>query len=225
MANGSRVWNESSGVVTRAFDRWRITDSDIRKFLALTTRWMDERYQQLWDEIAARPGTDDGPELSDVFSKDVDDLWPEDYHWMLLAATVRDAVTAFEVYLEKATSQVLGRHGYAWKVKPGRTPRWDQLVKFLSGYLGVTVDTDPVRRIRDLRHTLTHMRGELRTREQRDQFGVDDGSGFPSNRAVLTGESVTDMLDELAAVVRTVDAVAWRFSYGGDRLVNLARNT
>lgn len=224
MTNDSRAWNESSGAVTRAFDDWRIMDSDIRKFLTLTTRWMDERYQQLWDEIAAQPGTCDDLELPDAFSKEVDDLWPEDYQWMLRAATIRDAVTAFEIYLEKAANEVLRRHGYALKVKPGRTPRWDQLAKFMSGSLGVTVDIDPVRRIRNLRHTLTHLRGQLRTQEQRDQFGKDDGSGFPSNRAVLTGESVINTLDELAAVVRTVDAAAWWFSYGGGRLANLARS-
>ena len=143
---------------------------------------------------------------------------------MLRAAVIRDAVTAFEVYLEKSTSEVLRHHGYAWKLKPGRTPRWDQLVKFTSGYLGITVDSDPVQRVRALRHTLTHMRGELRTQEQRDQFGIDDDSGFPSKWAVLTTESVIDSLDDLAAVVRTVDAVAWRFSYGGDRLPSLARS-
>jgi hypothetical protein len=186
---------------------------------------MDERYYDLWDEIGARPGTKDGPDQPDVFTREVDGLWPDDYYWMLRAAVIRDAVTAFEVYLEKATGEVLGRHGYAWKLKPGHTPRWDQLVKFTSGYLGVTVDSDPVRHVRALRHTLTHMRGELRTQEQRDQFGIeDDGSGFPSRSAVLTTESVIDSLDDLATVVRTVDAAAWRFSYGGDRLPSLARN-
>jgi hypothetical protein len=186
---------------------------------------MDERYNDLWDEIGARPSTEDESDQPDVFHEEVDGLWPDDYHWMLRAAVIRDAVTAFEVYLEKATGEVLGRHGYAWKLKPGRTPRWEQLVKFTSGYLGVTVDSDLVRRIRDLRHTLTHMRGELRTQEQRDQFGIeDDGSGFPSRLAVLTTESVIGALDDLAAVVRTVDAVAWRFSYGGHRLPGLARN-
>ena len=220
-----RAWNESLGVVTRAFDRWRLADSDIRKFLTLTTRWMDERYNDLWDEIGARPGAVDGPDQSDVFTREVDGLWPDDYHWMLQVAVIKDAVTAFEVYLEKATSEVRGRHGIAWKVKPGHTPRWDELVKFTSGYLGVTVDSDPVRRVRALRHTLTHMRGELRTQEQRDQFGIeDDDFGFPSKWAVLTTESAIDCLDDLAAVVRTVDAVAWRFSYGGARLPRLPRS-
>jgi hypothetical protein len=219
-----RVWNESRGVVTRAFDRWRITESDIRRFLTLTTRWMDERYQDLWDEVSARPGSEDDDQ-SDVFHREVDGLWPEDYHWMMQAAVIRDAVTAFEVYLEKATSEVLQFHGHAWKLKPGRTPYWEDLVRFTSGYLGVSIDTGPVRRVRALRHTLTHMRGELRTQEQRDQFGVEEDSGFQGNRAVLTTELVIDSLDELATVVRKVDAAAWRFSYGGNRIANLTHST
>jgi hypothetical protein len=216
-----RAWNESLGVVTRAFERWRFTESDIRRFLTLTTRWMDERYQDLWDEIGAQPGSEDGPDQSDVFDGAVDGLWPEDYYWMLRAAVVRDAVTAFEVYLEKATSEVLRFHGRAWKLKPGRTPRWENLARFTSEYLGVSVDTNPVRCVRALRHTLTHMRGELRTQEQRDQFGVEEDSGFQSNRAVLTAESVIDSLNELATVVRKVDVAAWQFSYGGNRLPKL----
>jgi len=216
-----RAWNESSGAVTRAFDDWRITDSDIRQFLTLTTRWMDERYNALWEEIGARPGTKDGPDQPDVFTREVGGLWPDDYKWMLHAAVIRDSVTAFEVYLEKASSGVLRFHHYDWKLRAGRTPNWNDLVKFTSGYLAVTVDSDRVRHIRALPHTLTHMRGELRTQEQRDQFGVDDNSGFPSRQAVLTAESVTDSLDDLAAKVRTVDAAPWRFSYGGDWISGL----
>src|SRR5258708_3473938 len=127
---------------------WRVTDCGIPKFLRLTTRWVDERYHHLWDEIGAPPGAAGAPDQPYPVTREVDGLWPEDYHWMLRAAVIRDAVTAFEVYLEKATSEVLRRHGYAWKVKPGQTPRWDELVKFTSGYLDVTVDSDPVRRVR-----------------------------------------------------------------------------
>lgn len=223
--SGDRAWSESLGAVTRAFDGWRITDSDIRSFLTLTTRWMDERYNALWGEIGARPGSEDGPDQPDVFDGEVGGLWPDDYKWMLHAAVIRDAVTAFEVYLEKASSEVLRYHHYAWKLKAGRTPYWDALVEFTSGCLGVTVDSDPVRRIRALRHTLTHMRGELRTQKQRDQFGMEDDSGFPSRKAVLTAESVVDSLDDLGVVVRTVDAAAWQYSYGGDRIPKLVRNS
>jgi hypothetical protein len=39
------------------------------------------------------------------------------------------------------------------------------------------VDTGPVQHVRNLRHTLTHLRGELRTPQQ---FGQNSESGFPS---------------------------------------------
>lgn len=213
-----RGWNEGFGIVTRSFDEWRMTDSDIRAFLALTTRWMDERYQQVWNELGEQPGWEDGPELPDLFHRAVDGLWPPDYHWMLQAAVVRDAVSAFEVYLEKAGDEVLRRHGYTWKVKLGRTPVWPDMVTFFSGQLQVGVDTDRVQHVRNLRHTLTHLRGELRSPQQREQFGQNDDSGFPSFRAELSVETVTGALDELAVVVRQVDQVAWRFSWGDGRL-------
>jgi hypothetical protein len=216
-----RAWDESSGAVTHAFEGWRITDSDIRSFLTLTTRWMGESYKALWEEIGARPGTEDGPEQPDVFYEEAGGLWPEDYEWMLRAAVIRDAVTAFEVYLEKVAGEVPRCHGHEWRLTPGNTPRWGQLRRFTSECLGVSVDTDPIQHVRALRHTLTHLRGELRTQEQRDRFGLEDSSGFPSRRAVLTTASVMDCLDDLAGVVRAVDAAAWRFSYGDDRVPNL----
>jgi hypothetical protein len=54
------------------------------------------------------------------------------------------------------------------------------------------------------------MRGKLRTQ---------------SNTAVLTTELVIDSLDQLATVVRRVDAAAWQFSYGGNRIAKLTRRT
>lgn len=209
-------WNEGFGTVTRAFDEWRMTDSDLRAFLALTTRWMDERYEQVWNELGKQPGSEDGTELPDLFHRAVDGLEPLDYHWMLQAAVVRDGVSAFEVYLEKAGTEVLHRHGYTWKARLGRTPKLGVMIAFFSNQL--EVDTDRVQHVIDLRDTLTHRRGELRSPQQREQFGQNSGSGFPSYRAELSVETVTTALDDLADVVRRVDPVAWRFTYGDGRL-------
>jgi hypothetical protein len=211
-------WNEGFGTVTRSIDEWRMTDSDIRAFLALTTRWMDERYEQVWNELGKQPGSEDGPELPDLFNRAVDGLEPLDYHWMLQAAVVRDAVSAFEVYLEKTGAEVLQRHGYTWKVQLGRTPGWLDMVDFFSDQLDIELDTDRVKHIRTLRHTLTHLRGELRSPQQRERFGQNCESDFPSYRAELSVETVTTALDDLAEVVRHVDPVAWRFAYGDGRL-------
>jgi len=73
-------WNEGFGTTTRSFDEWRTTNSDIRAFLALTTRWMQERYEQVWKEVSELPGSDDGPDLYDVFLRTVNGLEPLDYH-------------------------------------------------------------------------------------------------------------------------------------------------
>jgi hypothetical protein len=213
-----RGWNEGFGTATRSFDEWHMIDSDMRAFLALTTRWMDERYEQIWNELSAQPGSEDGPELPDLFYRAVDGLEPLDYHWMLQAAVVRDAVSAFEVYLEKAGAEVLQRHGYTWKVRLGRAPRWPDMVFFFSNQLDIEVDNDRVQHIRDLRHTLTHLRGELRSPQQREQFGRNSDSGFSSYRAELSVDTVVSALDDLAEVVRRVDPVAWKFTYGDRRL-------
>lgn len=203
--------------MTRSFDEWRMVDSDMRVFLGLTTRWMEERYEQIWNELGAQPGSEDGPELPDLFYRAVQGLEPPDYHWMLQAAVVRDAVSAFEVYLEKVGAEVLQRYGYTWKVRLGRTPSWPDMVFFFSNQLDIEVSTDRVQHVRSLRHTLTHLRGELRSERQRQQFGRGSDTGFSSYRAELSEDIVLGALGDLAEVVRTVDPVAWRFTYGDGR--------
>jgi hypothetical protein len=195
-----------------------MTDSDMRTFLALTTRWMDERYEQVWNELGAQPGSEDGPELPDLFHRAVDGLEPLDYHWILQAAVVRDAVSAFEVYLEKVAAEVLQRHGYIWQVQPGRTPTWPDTISFFSNQLDIEVNTDRVQHVRGLRHMLTHLRGELRSPQQREQFGRNGDGGLSSCRAELSVNAVVSALDDLAEMVRRVDPVAWPFTYGDRHL-------
>jgi hypothetical protein len=172
---------------------------------------MDERYEQVWKQLSEQPGSEDGPELPDMFNSAVDGLEPVDYHWMLQAAVVRDAVSAFEVYLEKAGAEVLHRRGCTWKVRLGCSPPWPDVVDFFSRQLGVELETDRVKHVRALRHTLTHRRGELRTPEQRERFGQNRDSDFPSYRAELSVQTVMTALDDLADCARQVDPVVWRF--------------
>jgi hypothetical protein len=140
---------------------------------------------------------------------------PSDYTWMLHAAVVRDAVTAFEVYLEKAAKEVTGLYGIAFKARPGRSVEWRDLKAFYGKYMDLDSATDEVRRIRELRHVLVHLRGELRTEQQRAQYGQMD-SGFRSFQVALTQEAVLAMCDTLAETVRRIDLVMWRFSWGGE---------
>jgi hypothetical protein len=111
-------WNEQAHSVTRAFDDWALTDRDIRAFLKISDQFVQKEYERIWNELANSPGDPDGPELPDLFNDAVDGLWPSDYEWMLLPSVVKDGVTAFEVYLEKAANEVRKVHGWGiWRVR------------------------------------------------------------------------------------------------------------
>ncbi|WP_063047917.1 hypothetical protein [Nocardia pseudovaccinii] len=205
-----RTWNEKSlWNTTRAFVEWRSVDRDLRAYLTLNTELMTKRFEAMWTEIGERPGDPDGPEWIDIFDHEVE-IQPSDYHWMLNASVVREAVTAFEVYLEKTGTEV----GHDWKVAESQSPRWGQLKAFFRKELSIVVDTTTVQEIRDLRHILTHLRGELRTKEHRSRFGkMLSFPSYPSHRAELSPETVTQILDDLGEVVRQVDPVAWARRY------------
>jgi len=201
--------------VSRAFSDWQIIDHDQRAFLAFGLRTARETHDRLWDEAGREPGDPDGPEQIDVFEDRIDRLWLHDYEWMFLAAVVRDAVTNFEVYLEKASAEVLLAHEAAVV----RAPKWHQL-RDVFARLGVQIDSPQVKQVRDLRHFLTHQRGELRTDAERKQFAPDP-DGVPPITVELTEESVVKILDQLGAAVRTVDPAVWDHTFGGIRKVEL----
>ena len=117
-----------------------------------------EKYDQFWDEAGREPGDPENDDHVEAFERKVDGLWPHDYEWMHAAAVLRDAVTAFEVYLEKASAEVLLGHSKAW----AKEPRWWDLRDFFE-LLGVSIESSKVRAVRDLRHFLAHQRGELRS--------------------------------------------------------------
>jgi hypothetical protein len=213
-------WDEQTGSVTRAFDDWRLTDSDIRAFLKVSDQFVQKEYKRIWDELANSPGDPDGPELPDLFGDAVDGLWPSDHKWMLLSSVVKDGVTAFEVYLEKAANEVRKVHGLAdLKGKSGFLA-WGDLRAFYKNHLGLSIDTAEVKRIRKLRHLLTHSRGELRSEADRRAFG-DPSKVFPSRQAKLSPDQVVNMLDELGEAVWQVDPTVLRFAWTGDRVPSL----
>jgi hypothetical protein len=209
------AWNEQHGQVTRAFDEWVLIDEDQRAFLRLALQFQRETYDRLWDETGRGPSDGDDDMLS-VFLDKVEGLMPHDFEWMHLAAVLRDAVTSFEVYLEKAAEEALKFHGAAWK----SSPRWGDLKKLFS-QLGVQIDTADVRGVRDLRHFLTHQRGELRTDEQRTRFASSSGAALPAIVVELSEESVVAAMDVLAEAVRTIDVAAYKYSYGRARVPGL----
>jgi hypothetical protein len=57
---------------------------------------------------------------------------------------LRDAVTAFEVYLEKSAAEVLYVHELQWNVRSGHLPRWETSASSTAPYSAMT-DRDPKR--------------------------------------------------------------------------------
>jgi hypothetical protein len=208
-------WDERQGRVSQAFSDWHMIDRDQRAFLAFGLRTARETYDRLWDEAGREPGDPDGPELVDVFDDRIDGLWPDDYEWMFLAAVVRDAVTNFEVYVEKASAEVLAAHGAAINGAP-----WWRELKKLFATLGVQIEAGSVRQVRELRHFLTHQRGQLRTEAQRKRFAPDP-DGLPPIVVELTDKSVLDIVDQLGRSVRSIDPAVWEHTSGGKRVAGL----
>jgi hypothetical protein len=203
---------------THARFEWTDTDTQLRSFLKLTHKWMDAAFEALWDEVGQRPGDPDGPDQPDVFLEETGGLWPGEYNWLLHSLLVRDAVSAFEIYLEKAADEVLRSVGQTSNSTRGQSPRWETIASFYRTRLSEEVATDRVMEIRKIRQILTHQRGELRTQELRRQFANADL--FPDNWIRLAEDEVTKVFDDLANAVRTVDPVARQYIDGTKRLAD-----
>lgn len=63
-----------------------------------------EDFEKIFD-----PDRDDPEAYVDLFQDRVDGLWTKDFMWMLRAAILRDAVTAFDVYVEQGLNESLYR--------------------------------------------------------------------------------------------------------------------
>jgi hypothetical protein len=231
------TWNEAGGTVSRAFADWRRTDEENRAFLRLSAKWSADGYDQEWkhaEEAFSRvfdPDQHYGDEHVGLFEEAVDGLWPDAYGWMVEAAALKNGVTAYEVYLEKALQEIV--NGYSVTVegqtvrlrlstpKSFESPGWSTLVSAHS-ILGNTIDTADVRWARDLRHLLTHQNGELRTEESLEKYR-DEGEQKPaelSDRSYVGGRvrlgvpMVLKTLDRLAAVVCSTDPAVWDYAWG-----------
>jgi hypothetical protein len=212
-------WDESRGRVSRAFDEWKLVENDQRAFLRLGLEFATREYDRLWKESEQEPYYEGGPELIDSFEAKVDNLHRHDFVWMLLAGVLRDAVTSFEVYLEKAREEVLAHQGRPIPVE-NESPRWGPQKGFFR-QLGVEIETGEVKEVRHLRNFLTHRRGELRTEEQREQYRLERPDEFPPLAVELTQVDVLDAMDKLAGAVRQIDASVYEYSWGRARLANL----
>lgn len=210
------AWDEAAGRVSSSFDEWLLVERDIGAFMRLALRIARDFYDRTWEEVSTRPSDGEGPGLPDVFEDEVEGLYGEEFEWMLLAGVVKDAVTAFEVYLEKAADEALTWHHEPplRRARGEESPRWGKIRAF---YERLGVDLSEVRDVRRLRHLLTHQRGELRTEERRAAWGSDE-DGRPDLEVRLTEERTASAVDALAEVARRGDREVYRVTWGGDAL-------
>ncbi|WP_151775825.1 hypothetical protein [Streptomyces abyssomicinicus] len=231
-------WSEAHGSVSRAFDHWRKADAENKAFLKLTGKWSTEAFERQWKQAEDAlsevfdPEVHDGDEHVGMFLNAVGGLWPFSHQWMVEASVLKNGVTAFEVYLEKAAQEVLegwrvtvdgrqGTHQLRLKRPKGfASPSWKTLVTAHS-VLGSTVETLDVEWARDLRHLLTHQNGELRTEEALEKFRVTDAEADAyarvGGRVHLGVERVVGVLDKLASVVRHADVAVHAYVWGEKR--------
>lgn len=210
---GWHAQGDEMGSVTRAWEEWHYVDQDQRTWTGQVLSWANEHYTREWDTISKAPGTPDGPDAVDLLFDRLGGLLPHEHEWLTLAATIRDAVSAYEVYLSKAFDEVLNHHDLARR-KRFKTMRWTELIE-IGEVLGVDVKPAAVRKVAELRNILTHQRGELRREMERSRYGV--AQGYTSHTAVLTPEITYAHLDDLGRATRDVDPLAWAYSWGGLR--------
>jgi|tagenome__1003787_1003787.scaffolds.fasta_scaffold20899514_2 hypothetical protein len=201
---------DGCGAVTRAYDEWQLTSRDQRAYVRLTLRWMEERFEAEWRTIMESPGHEDSPEPIDIFEDRVG-MSSGDWEWMTLAGVVRDAVTAYEVYVIKAYAEVLNTHGHPRSLD-GSFPQFRK-VREACRVLGIDARPPAIHEVFELRNVLTHQRGQLRTAEERLRFS--DNDGFWSYVAHLDEAKAFHCLDVLAAAIGEIDPVLWSYSWGG----------
>lgn len=196
------------GRVTQPYDEWRLVDADLRAYLKLTLGRMTKVFEAEWDDVMHSPADEDFLDPESILIERLGmSLW--DWEWMTLAAVVRDAVSAYEVYVVRAYQEVLRTHRVdVTRLTP--TPRFGE-AKTGSALLGLDVRPEALRGIFDLRNVLTHQRGQLRTKQERERFSEDQT--FSDRIAHLTEEKVTAVLNSLRDVVHDLDPVFWAYTW------------
>lgn len=204
------------GWVTRSFDEWRLNDMDLRGFLQVSLKVADETYSRWWEEILHQPGDPD-VEAIDVWEDRAHGIHMHDYEWMLLSGGLVSAVTALEVYLEKAIEEVLRRHGHTLKPSTEQGAlHYDDSVEFFNKALGCQLKGhQDLRDVRDLRHILVHKRGELRTESDRKRFDPV-GDRWLHEAVQLDLNSTMARMDTLGKHARRADAAAYGLAWGDE---------
>jgi hypothetical protein len=210
IAEGWKFYDNGSGTITRACDDWIWTYNEIRGFLHQTQQWSTDRAEAADARTKGMQFSDDGPDWETVFSSQYGTVMPHQHEYLLLSAVIRDAVSAYEVYLTQALDEVLNRQRSPRK-SPDDTPRWGEFRTFY-GVLGLDPRPEKINVLIRLRDILTHRRGELRTQEHRKLFAATADGPFGSTLADLTEHGVIDFMVTLHETVQDLDPVLWAYS-------------
>lgn len=216
------TWDEAKGQVTQAFDEWRLYDMDLRSFLRVSLLVAEESFDRWWHEILSQPGDPDVDAI-DLWEKRTQGIHMHDYSWMLLSGGLVNAVTAFEVYLEKVREEVLRHRGYSHRERTDRRAlTWWESTEFVAEALDVglrVTEEHPkpqdLNDVRDLRHIIVHKRGELRTEDDRERFDPDR-ERWLREAVQLDLAQTLERMDVLAKYARVVDAAAYGATWGDD---------
>ena len=214
--------------MSRAYDDWCLVEADIRAFLNLTVQWVTSAHDEAWITAQAVADQVFDPDKHDtdlsvgLYEDKVNQLWRQNHLWMVSAAALKDAVTAFEVYLEIGALEAIRRHGFGFRTGRLESPSWSDLKK-VHEFLGTTIDPEPVQYVRSLRHLLTHQRGELRTPESREQFAHEsEGDRSYRREVTLDKQRVTQFMNDLATTVADCDRQIWGMAWGSLHVPDLS---
>lgn len=216
-------------ITTRAFDEWSLVLRDIEGFFHTCDKMTDHYIDHVLEP--EEEGLFSGADCPDVESYNerllerlleaFGQTSPRDFIWMLCAATIKDVVTAYELYCQHAAEEILEAHDLEFTQLKTRYPLdWTVLTTFFQTYLKCEISPEPITRVRSLRHLLTHRRGELRLEQERLQFGSGDDP-WPSSLVDLDGERVEEILACLDDHVLTLDLSVYRHSWGKVRIPEL----
>jgi hypothetical protein len=142
---------------------------------------------------------------------EVDGLSPRQFDWLLMNIVVRDGVTLYEVYLEKALHEVADTVGLT--VVGEKSPRRRQIKNVYVDVFAEDPAPDDVEAVIALRDLLTHRRGELRTEVLRERYDTAEFD-LPDISGRLESGTVIEHLDTLAESVERIDRVMFPLAWG-----------
>lgn len=209
----SRGWvfrDDGYGRITRALDEWIITDREQRSFMSVSLTLANAHWNKVSDQIASMPTFNDCPDHADLLFDRLDGLMPHEYEWMLFSGVLKDAVTAYEVYLTHAMDEVL-RNQRLQRTDQTTAPSRLELEAFYT-VLGLKPRAGSVAHVIGLRNMLSHTRGKLHTSKERARYGHGRGS-FSAEVAHLDQRTVIRHMETLKRATHRLDPVLWTYAW------------